>query len=431
MEKIETEKIRKIALEDLRFCYYKDGILASKVNYSDYWSRDTFWTAIGLLESLSLSADKNNFDLRQIRKSLILFAKYQRNDGKIPRKIAIDFNCIKYLFKIKIKRKIPRPIYYSPIKSFFSLDENLLFVIAFCKFVKKTKNFQFAKKYLENAIRALNLYENKKLLRNNLLYEIGLGNWQDTIFKKGFVLYTNCLWFEAVRNFENLSHIANTHGQKHNTEIQPRSFLIKANFPASAEIKSAIQKIFWLGKKGFFADSVSLCGKQQKYFDLAGNILAVLFDVADNKQAQKIFDNINNVPTRVLTNINTPEKIIAPLHPINYPRYPFWKINPVIFLLGIQDYHNGISWSWIEALLTIAYLRHNKKTKAKAAIENLSKIVIKNGHIHETYFINGRPFDHYLWKSATPFAWSAGLLLWAISEYEKLQKIIYNPSLRP
>lgn len=45
MEKIE--KIRKILLGDLRSCYRGSGILASNVNYDDFWARDSFWALDG------------------------------------------------------------------------------------------------------------------------------------------------------------------------------------------------------------------------------------------------------------------------------------------------------------------------------------------------------------------------------------------------
>ena len=109
----------------------------------------------------------------------------------------------------------------------------------------------------------MEFYQNSNLVQDKLLYEIGLGNWMDTIFKKGFVLYTNCLWQKAVWEFEEVT----------------RGFNFSVNFhlPKSQEILAQMQKVFWLEKENFFADSVSKKGRQQKYFDLAGNVLAMLF----------------------------------------------------------------------------------------------------------------------------------------------------------
>lgn len=382
MEKII--KAKNLALADLRSCYRGEGILASYVNFTDFWARDTFWASLGLI--------KSGEDLGKVRSSLELFLRYQRSDGKIPRKICLDYNGLKYL-GIKIKRKKPRPIYTSPIKTFFSMDDNLLLVIAFSEYVKKTKDEKFVEKYFSQIERALEFYQNNNLIRNELLYEIGLGNWMDTIFKKGFVLYTNCLWQKAVQEFKEMAKEFN--------------FDVNSIVPKSQGILAQIQKNFWLEKENFFADSVSKKDRKQKYFDLAGNVLAMLFEIADEKQAKLILEKIEMIKNKGDV-----------FYPTVFPRYPFWKINPPTFLFGIQDYQNGNSWSWIEILLAIAKEKNGKLEEAEKMLENISEVILQNGHIHETYFIDGRPFDHFLWKSAVPFAWSAGLFLWAVSELE-------------
>jgi glycogen debranching enzyme len=403
MEKIIT-KARKIALVDLRSCYQKTGTLASKINFSDYWARDSFWAAIGVIEANKNSPDEvalNQEDLSQIKKSFDLFFHYQRTDGKIPRKICLDINSFKYLFKTKIRRKNPFPAYASAIRPLYSLDDNLLLVIAFCRYFEKTEDNVFTYKYFDQARKCLDFYAEKKLIEGSLLHETGLGNWQDTIFKRGFVLYVNCLWFEAVRSFEKISHDLEKRKQ--------RSFA-KTNTPSSSEIKSRIQKKFWEESQEYFADSVSRSEKKSPYFDLAGNLLAVVFGLANEKQTKMIFKKIDAI-------MKISPKAL--LHPLNHPRYSFWKINPLSFIFGIQNYQNQISWSWLEALLAIAYEKNGETKRATETLENLSKIIVKNGHVHETYYLDGQPFGHFYWKSAVPFAWGASLFFWAVSEYEK------------
>lgn len=382
MEKIL--KAKNLALTDLRSCYRGEGILASYVNFTDFWARDTFWACLGLI--------KSGEDIDKVKNSLELFLKYQKKDGKIPRKICLDYNGLKYL-GIKIKRKKPRPIYTSPIKTFFSMDDNLLMIITFSEYVKKTKNKKFAEKYFSQIEKALEFYQKNNLVRNKLLYEIGLSNWMDTIFKKGFVLYTNCLWHRAVKEFEEITVEFN--------------FSSDCLIPKSEEILRQMQKVFWIEKERFFSDSVSKKGKQQKYFDLAGNVLGMLFEIADKEQTESILEKIETIESK--------ENIF---HPTVSPRYPFWKINPLTFIFGIQNYQNGNCWSWIEILLAIAKIKNNKPEDAKEILENISEVILKNGHIHETYFLDGQPFDHLLWKSAVPFAWSAGLFLYASKELE-------------
>jgi len=383
----KIEEAREIVLKDLRSCYLGNGILASQVNFSDYWARDSFWASFGLIEA--------GIDLPQVKSSLKLFLDYQHPNGKIPRKVCLEYNGLKYL-GMKIKRKKPRPIYVSSIRPFFSFDDNLLFVIAFCKYVEKTRDVAFAKEHMEAVNRALAFYGKKSLVKKSLLCEFGFGNWMDTIFKRGFVLYTNALWYEAVKEFEKLR---NTLGGGKKKEM----------IPDPSVILDKINEYFWDSERGYFSDTVRSDGKQQYYFDLAGNVLAVFFGIANKEQSGRIFKKIGEIY----------EMYKGLLHPINHPRYPFWKISPVLFLFNIQDYQNQISWSWIEVLLSGAYTKCGRLKEAEMTLNNLSGLILSHGHIHETYYLDGRPFDHLFWKSAVPFAWGAGLFLWAVEEHRK------------
>src|SRR3990172_7998355 len=156
---MSIEKAKKIALADLRSCYTEEGILASHVNFSDYWARDSFWASLGMLET------GNADEIAQVKKTLELFLKYQRADGKIPRKIALDYNGLKYL-GFKIRRRNPRPIYWSPVPFLYSTDNDLLFVIAFYKFIEITGELDFAKNNFKKIEMALKFYENRGLVRN-------------------------------------------------------------------------------------------------------------------------------------------------------------------------------------------------------------------------------------------------------------------------
>lgn len=379
----------KIAKKDLRSCYQDQGIFASPINFSDYWARDSFWAILGMLEI---------GDFSQVKKSLELFLKYQHKNGKIPRKIKTDFNLFKYLFKIKIKRKAFQPVYFSSVAPFLSLDDNLLFVIVFCVYVEKTKDKKFAEKYFFQVQSALEFFQKRKIVRAGLLYETGFSNWMDTVFKRGLVLYTNGLWFGAIKKFEELSLSMD----------YPKSELI----PNSKLVKEVILEKFWLEIEGFFADSISKKGKPDKIFDLAGNSVVLFFRIADQEQTKKIFEKISLTLER--------KKFIS-LNLINTPQYSWWRINPFVRLLGLGRYQNGISWSWVEALLVVVRVKYGFLKEAEANLEKFSSIITKNGHIHETYNLDGTPFGNFIWKSAVPFAWGSGLFLLAVEEFKKAQ----------
>ena len=75
----------------------------------------------------------------------------------------------------------------------------------------------------------------------------------------------------------------------------------------------------------------------------------------------------------------------------------------------------GSAGHGLRRLIIIAKNKAGEILEAEKDLENFSKVIVRNGHVHETYFLDGRPFDHPRWKSAVPFAWGAGLFLWAVT----------------
>lgn len=377
----------EIVRKELRQCYLGQGVIASPVHFSNYWGRDTFWALRGMIHG-----DKK--DLEMSRKSLELFMKYQRGDGKIPRKIVSDVNIFKRI-GINVKRPYLLPVYASPIKYLHSLDENLLFVSAFCKYIEKTNDLDFARDKYHQLVLALDFFRQKRALRDNLLCEWGLGNWMDTILKRGFVLYTNCLWHEALKQLQNLSRVIE------------RDF--PPSLPTPQKVKLLIQRDFWNKDNGFFVDALSKKKRQKMFFDTAGNLLAVFFGIADADQAKEVLEKVSSLRSG------------QGLHPTNDPPYPPRKVNPLTYFVGIEKYHNGISWSWIEIIHILALLKSGDLETAQRQFDNLCEIISKNETLHETYNLDGTPFDKPLWKSTTPFAWSAGLFLYVLEKLEEVK----------
>ena len=222
-------------------------------------------------------------------------------------------------------------------------------------------------------------------MRTELLYEFGFGNWMDTILKRGHVLYTNCLWVAALQDFKNLSKLFDQDDYK--------------QFPDPEYVKQRINDLFWNKFDEYFVDAISPDFKQKEYFDTAGNALAIFFGVSEQTKSKIICEKINSLKSE------------SGLHPINYPQYPFKKVNPLTYLIGIQKYHNGISWSWVEIMIGLAFFRSGMKKQAQDLYSSLCTLIEENDGLHETFNLDGTPFDHKHWKSAIPFAWSAGLFL--------------------
>lgn len=367
------ETMRCIATDSLRACYVEGKVVASPTHFSDFWARDTFWAVPGMLAA---------GDHVEVRNCLSFFLSYQRKDGKLPRKISTDLNGIKYLFGKKFMRKEPRPIYQGLVWPFNAIDGELLFVIAVEAYVRETGDANFVEKHYHDIRKALVWYTKRR--KNNLIYEHLLGNWMDTVIKFGPVLYTNALYARALGAMAEIAHAVGR-----DEDIA----LFKAHHNNTAK---EIRKRFWNGS--FFVDETRV--PKAKIFDVVGNVQCLLYGIADDTMS-----------TSVLAELKKHIKE----HGVFLPAVPTghrpWKINPVARLMGIGDYHTGASWLWIDLLVVRAFLERDEKEIADQMIKGIAEAIMRDGEVGETYFQDSTPYKKRFWESASPFAWSSGILL--------------------
>lgn len=374
-------KAKSIAEKNLRQCYFDGKILASLVNFSDFWARDTFWALPGVLEIGDAQVAKN---------CLELFLSYQKPDGNVPRKIALDWNIAKYVFKKSFCRRKPHPIFKGNIPLSNSKDENSLMIIAFEAYLQKTGDHNFASANYDLLKSAINWYGAK--MKNGFVREYALSSWMDTVFKNGNILYTNALYCQALKSF---SEIAKITGREKDQEIYEEKY---------EDFRERINNKFWNGK--FYDDELG----KHKHFDTAGNAAACFFEIAPQEKADAVFKKLKNIKK---------EKLL----PTVDPPYPFWKISPAAYLLGIRKYQNGVSWLWIDLLAVGAMLKYGRRNEALKHFEEICRVIVKNGAVYETCWNDGQPFNKLLWKSAVPFAWASGLFL---EVYEIIRKKCNN-----
>lgn len=369
----DHDKLTKIAKESLRACYVDGKVVASPTHFSDFWARDTFWAVPGMLAAA---------DHVEVRNCLSFFLSYQRKDGKLPRKISTDLNGIKYLFGKKFMRKEPRPIYHGLIWPFNAIDGELLFVIAVEAYVRETGDVHFVEKHYHDIRRTLTWYTSRR--KHDLIYEHLLGNWMDTVIKFGPVLYTNALYARAL---DAMAQIAQTVGQDEDIPV----FTVHHK-----NTVRELRKRFWNGS--YFADEARV--PDAKVFDVVGNAMCILYDIADVDASKSVLMELQG---HIEEN-----SIFVPAVPTGHRP---WKINPIARLMGIGDYHTGASWLWIDLLVVHAFMKNDEEKKAQEMLHSIALVIIRDGEVGETYFQDGTPYKKRFWKSASPFAWSSGILL--------------------
>lgn len=222
---------------------------------------------------------------------------------------------------------------------------------------------QHGKRFQHHIDKALRFYANR--FGDNLIYEWFQSGWQDSIMKSGVTLYTNVLYWEATRR---------------------------------DDIARMIQRTLWNGS--YFSDWMDY--RRHDYFDAHANMLAIIFKLANRRQAESILD----VAERECWNNFTLET--------NSPHYPFWRINPLNYLAGMADYQNrGCLWLQPGILYAVALYQSSRKNHAEKVLSAIERKIIEHNGVYELYEKDGNPVRRFLYKAEGPFAWSAGLFLWA------------------
>ena len=203
-----------------------DGLLwASSLNYTDMWTRDTFFAFISNKKSLGIFADE--------------LVNFQRDDGLIPLYIGRGNACLKFCCSFKATGPIKAT--YSDVKTGDEpTDSCFQFIIM--AYPKHKKACYAAWDYMQ------------KYVRDGLIYEYGLGTWQDTIKHRGFVAYTNILYYIAT------------------SVLYPEK---------AANIKDMIIERLWNGR--YF-----VCSSTNTSFGQVDNALALLYNIAPSYES--IFD---------------------------------------------------------------------------------------------------------------------------------------------
>jgi glycogen debranching enzyme len=368
---VNNDRAYVIAKSDLLACQSTLGFVAGKHHFVDLWARDSLFATFGADAEIS-------------KKTIKTFLRHQRADGLIPYRILRSPTTIGKYFGKPRYYMTPKPDFRSHQSGGLVLDGGLMTVIANSEYVRQTKNTKFLRNNFDQLNRALTWYE--KRFGSGLLSEWFQCEWADGILKAGKVLYTNILYCRALFDMGELAKSINrTEDAKH--------WRVKAE-----TIRQQINNLFWNGS--YFSDWYDW--RRQDYFSSGSNMLAVVFGVATMKQSQSIvqFARVH------CWNHWTLET--------NYPRYPWWRIPIQNYLVGVADYCNrGGLWLQPGILYAIALYNIENTIEAKKVLKVISEKIIEYNGVYEVYEKNGEPVKRMMYQSEHPFAWSAGLYLWA------------------
>ena len=369
-----TEKRRDIfdyayetAVRTLFKCVTDRGMYASggKKGYKGVWSRDSIITFLGA----SLVKKEKKRLKECFKKSLITLGENQSEKGQIPNAV--------HGFEQNQK-----------IVDYGSIDSSLWFIIGHYIYKKRYRDNSLFKKYKKNIKNAFNWLTYQDVGEDLMLEQLPTSDWQDAFpHRYGKTINTQALYYKVL----------NLVGER------KKAKKLKFNVNLAPEIK------LW-GISFYYAYRWKNHNKYKEigdWFDSFGNLLAVLFDLAEKKQAEKILLYI------LRNRVNKPYPVRT-IHPPITKRSDYWRDyyldcdakNP-------HHYLNGGIWPFIGGFYILALIKLKKFKQAKKELKILAESNVKGNVFPE--WIN--PIDrrtHGFFQ-----AWSAGTYILA---YESLKK---------
>lgn len=367
-----TEEAYNQAIWILKKCSTPNGFFAAFPGYDMVFGRDS------MIMSLGASLVKDKKLKKVIEKSIITLAENQSEVGQIPNAVDKFVNTRKHHV------------------DYMSIDSSLWFIIA---------NYNYKLKYRDSS-----LFNKYKKAMDKIFYwllcldtgedgmpeQLPTTDWQDAFpHKYGHTINTQALYYKVLKlagkdkEAERVKKVVNSTGD----------FSLWDN-----------QKEFYLPWRWKNHDKYK---EEGEWFDSLGNLLAIIFDLANHAQAKKILGYVKR------------EKIAEP--------YPIKAIYPAIFP-GSKDwqdyfldceagtpwnYLNGGIWTFIGGFYILALVKMKKFKEAKTQLRKLAEVNMKDKGLFAEWF-NGKTGDMEKTEAGIRSyqGWNAGMYIVA---YESLK----------
>src|SRR3989338_1579633 len=358
------DKCYEKAKDVIRQCSTKHGLFASagKHGYNEIWARDS------MISFLGASLVKSQLFKNTFKQSLIVLAKNQSKNGQIPN--AVD--------KFSDRKKHV---------DFASIDSTLWYIIGHYVYRKRYNDNSLFKKYKKNVERALLWLKHQDAGETGMLTQLPTTDWQDAFpHKYGHTINTQALYCKVltltgkIEDAKRLRFMVNNNGDKK----------------------------LWNGK---FYDPYRWKNHNKykeigNWFDSLGNILAIVFNLADNPKAKKILSYIEK------NRVNMPYPVKAIYPPIKKGSEQWQDYFKDCGAKEPYHYLNAGIWAFIGGFYVLSLIKLRKFENAKIELKKLAEANL-NGNFPE--WINPLTKESY----GKMQAWNAGMFILA---YESLKK---------
>ncbi len=368
---LKIDKCYSESVKVLEKNFFKEGIFASP-GYHAIWSRDSMISFLG--GSLVNSGEfKEHF-----KKSLINLAENQSISGQIPN--AVD----KYS-----KRK--------PHVDFKTIDSSLWFIIGEQLYKERYKSSKLYNKHKKNIKNAFVWLSYQDMGNDLMLEQLPTTDWQDAFpHRYGHTINTQALYYYVLKLL--------------NKQTLKNSFKNQVNKNKDV--------CLWDLKKGYYLawrwKNHNKYQEKGEWFDSLGNLMAIIFGLAEEKQSIKILDYIN----KKKINFPYPVKTIYP--PIQ-KNTKDWQDYYLDSEATPDNYLNGGIWPYIGGFYVLALIKCKKFKQAEKELEKLAESNLIGNFPEWIHPKTKKPsgFEVSNKNSGDFQAWNAGMYILA---YESLKQ---------
>ena len=207
-------------------------------------------------------------------------------------------------------------------------------------------------------------------------------------------IYTNALVFHAAGELARLHlRLGNVSRAKYWEE-------------RAASIRNAAHALLWSDDTGFFRVHMLLRGAPSSDFDdtevfaMGGNGLAVLYGLATDEQAARIFASAE--ARRNEHGLTTIAATLLPTYPTDFFQHPI--------LREAGSYQNGGQWDWFAGRFVLAEFQRGHAVVAQKHLLQLARRILSHDGLYEWYTREDEP------RGSAHYAGNAGALASAIYE---------------
>ncbi|MFQ5341696.1 MAG: amylo-alpha-1,6-glucosidase [Anaerolineae bacterium] len=369
------------------------GLMASPEGYPHIWARDSVITSLGAQLSPGHEAC--------LRVSLQTLAGQQSELGAIPNNVSVATGRLDHT-------------------NAGSVDSNLWFILGHAFEYSATGDVEFLRAQwpvLEKALLWLRYQDSNGC---GLLEVHEAADWADLLANRFNVLYDNVLWYAALRAMAEMTRALGLDGAQYAEMANDVCHKIRIvlwvgpentdewgpNCPGHTEWKHTLSQVDpVLVKRPYFLPYIAFRDFGD-YCDVFGNLLAILFGVANPAQEKRILTYLHQVgiaepyPVRVL-------------HPVIYPGDKDWREYYRNNNLNLpEQYHNGGIWPFVGGFYVAALVKTRRLAEARRQLEKLAEV--NRLGVEEEWEFN----EWCHGRSGQPMgyphqAWSAGMYIFA------------------